>query len=100
LRENLRNPCRPFAKVLAHIPLAKSAFVFENGNYNHGSDFAAYFAKATKAKKASSFATSFAEASSYAKASADQTADQTAVKKATADQTTDRWHGVHRVKMR
>jgi len=61
------------------IPLAKSAFVFENGNFNHGSDFAAYFAKATKAKKASSFATSFAEASSYAKASA----DQTAVKKAT-----------------
>jgi hypothetical protein len=63
---------------------------------NHGSYFAAYFAKATKAKKASSFATSFAEASSYAKASA----DQTAVKKATADKTTDRWHGVHRVKMR
>ena len=61
------------------IPLAKSAFVFENGNFNHGSDFAAYFAKATKAKKASSFATSFA--------------------KATADKTTDRWHGVHRVKM-
>jgi hypothetical protein len=80
------------------IPLAKSAFVFENGNLNHGSDFAAYFAKATKAKKASSFATSFAEASSYAKASA----DQTAVKKATADKTTDRWHGghgVHRVEM-
>ena len=38
------------------IPLAKSAFVFENGNLNRGSDFA----KAT----------------------------------------TDRWHGVHRVKMR
>ena len=41
--------------------------------FNHGSDFAAYFAKATKAKKASSFA----------KATADKTADQTAVKKAT-----------------
>ena len=68
------------------IPLAKSAFVFENGNLNHGSDFAAYFAKATAVRKASSFATSFAEA--------------TAVKKATADKTTDRWHGVHRVKMR
>ena len=48
---------------------------------NHGSDFAAYFAEATKAKKASS----------YAKASADKTADKTAVKKATADKTTDRW---------
>ena len=51
---------------------------------NHGSDFAAYFAEATKAKKAK-------KASSYAKASADKTADKTAVKKATADKTTDRW---------
>jgi hypothetical protein len=58
------------------IPLAKSAFVFENGYLNHGSVFA----------KASSFATSFAEA--------------TAVKKATADKMTDGGHGVHRVKMR
>jgi hypothetical protein len=54
------------AKHTFVIPLAKSAFVFENGNLNHGSDFA--------------------KASSYAKAS--------------ADKTTDRWHGVHRVKMR
>ena len=47
---------------------------------------AAYFAEATKAKKASFFAISFAKASSYAKASA----DKTAVKKATADKTTGR----------
>ncbi len=38
------------------IPLAKSAFVFENGNFNHGSDFA--------------------KASSFAKATADKTTDR------------------------
>jgi hypothetical protein len=58
-------------RAVTFIPFAKSAYVFENGNFNHGSDFAAYFAKATKAKKASSFATSFAEATAVKKATAD-----------------------------